>query len=283
MLILLYGITAFVYLLLAGVAFRGNIALEKNGSLKTLGLLFAVLLHGFLLHETIFVVRDSTMVMQFGFAPALSTMFWLGAAIYLIEGLFFSIEGLAAIIFPLTAIAVVLPLFFPSYQSVTYIHNPLFKAHFIIAFLSYGLFAIAAMHAVLMVIAEQRLHRAIVSNNDSVGLNGFVYRLIDRLPPLLTLERLLFRMIFVGFVLLSLTLITGLVFSEQLFGRAFRFDHKTVFAILSWVIFGLLILGRQFYGWRGQLALRWTFSGFIALLLAYIGSRFVLEVILHRV
>src|SRR6266700_2374470 len=96
------------------------------------------------------------------------------------------------------------------------------------------------------------------------------------LPPLLTMERLLFQIILAGFVFLTLTLATGIAFSETLFGRAMKFDHKTVFAVASWLIFAALLAGRYLYGWRGRIALRWTLVGFVALLLAYVGSRFVL-------
>src|SRR5882762_6990102 len=102
------------------------------------------------------------------------------------------------------------------------------------------------------------------------------------LPALLTMERLLFQIILAGFVFLTLTLATGIAFSETLFGRAMKFDHKTVFAVASWLIFAALLAGRYLYGWRGRVALRWTLVGFVALLLAYVGSRFVLEVILRR-
>ena len=97
------------------------------------------------------------------------------------------------------------------------------------------------------------------------------------------MERLLFRLIHIAFVLLTLTLISGIFFSEALFGKALTFNHKTVFAIVSWLIFAALLLGRHLRGWRGKVALRWTLSGFVALLLAYVGTRFVLEVILGRV
>jgi ABC-type uncharacterized transport system permease subunit len=118
-------------------------------------------------------------------------------------------------------------------------------------------------------VAERQLHRR--------GTVAFPH-----LPPLLTLEALLFRMIAAAFVFLTLTLVTGIAFSETLFGRALRLDHKTVFALLSWLIFGLLLAGRWRYGWRGRTALRWTLSGFVLLMLAYVGSRFVLEVLLQR-
>ena len=88
-------------------------------------------------------------------------------------------------------------------------------------------------------------------------------------------------------MLLSATLASGAVFSEELFGRPLRFDHTTahkmVFALLSWGVFGALLTGRAVFGWRGRTALRWTFIGFVMLLLAYIGSRFVVEVLLGRI
>src|SRR5690606_21527752 len=101
-------------------------------------------------------------------------------------------------------------------------------------------------------------------------------------PPLLTMETLLFRVIGVGFILLTLTLISGILFSEQIFGQPLKFTHKNFFAIISWLVFGGLLLGRFQYGWRGKTAIRWTLSGFVLLLLAYAGSKFVLEVLLSR-
>jgi ABC-type uncharacterized transport system permease subunit len=76
--------------------------------------------------------------------------------------------------------------------------------------------------------------------------------------------------------------LSGVVFSEQLFGTAFKWDHKTIFTMLSWGLFGSLLAGRVWRGWRGKTALRFTLTGFATLLLAYVGSRFVLEVVLHR-
>lgn len=96
------------------------------------------------------------------------------------------------------------------------------------------------------------------------------------------MEKLLFRLIAFGFALLSLTVLSGIVFSEELFGRALKWDHKSVFTLLSWVLFAALLAGRHFRGWRGKTALSFTLAGFATLLLAYVGSRFVLEVVLHR-
>ena len=105
---------------------------------------------------------------------------------------------------------------------------------------------------------------------------------MDRAPPLLTMETLLFRIIWAGFIMLSLTLASGVVFSEELFGKAAQLNHKTVFGVMSWIVFGALLGGRHFYGWRGRIAVRWTLTGFLMLVLAYLGSKFVVEVLLGR-
>jgi len=107
-------------------------------------------------------------------------------------------------------------------------------------------------------------------------------KVLRSLPPLLTMETLLFRIIAIGFLLLTITIASGMLFSEKIFGHPWQFSHKVLFGILSWVVFAVLLLGHRFYGWRGHTAVRWTMSGFGFLVLAYLGSQFVLEVILHR-
>ncbi|KQR85336.1 ABC transporter permease [Burkholderia sp. Leaf177] len=237
----------------------------------------ALLLHGVLLHTTIFPQN----AMIFGFAFALSAMFWLGAGIYWIESFFFPLDGLRLLVLPLAAVASVMPLFFGGVRVLSYSAAPMFKLHFLIANIAYGLFAIAALHAILMLMVEKRLQnmRGTATRHTS---NSWVSSWLDTLPPLLTLEKLLFRLISAGFVLLTLTLISGVAFNEQLVDKAFKLDHKTVFAILSWVMFGALLTARRVSGWRGRAALRWVLASFVALLLAYVGSRFVFEVLLHR-
>lgn len=236
-------------------------------------LLAALVAHGLLLHETIFPAS----AMVFGFAYALSSMLWLGVGIFWIESLFFSLAGLGLLVMPVALIGSLLPLAFPGAQILGYAASPLFKLHFAIANVAYGLFTLAAFHAILMLAAERRLHT--INRPAEAGSLG---RWLDLLPPLLTLEKLLFRLIGAGFVLLTLTIASGALFSEQLFHRAFQFDHKNVFAVLSWLMFGGILIGRRVYGWRGRVALRWVMAAFAILLLAYVGSRFVLEVILHR-
>jgi len=228
-------------------------------------ILVPLALHGGLLYQGVFSAEP-----RFGFAPALSVMMFLGVALYWAESLFYDLEGMQPLVLPLAALAAPLPALFPGLAlSGAHAQAAEFKLHLALAMMAYGLFVIALLHATLMAVVERQLHRK--------GTLAF-----PQLPPLLTLEALLFRMIGAAFVFLTLTLITGIAFSETLFGRALRFDHKTVFAVLSWLTFGLLLAGRWRYGWRGRTALRWTLTGFVMLLLAYVGSRFVLEVLLGR-
>jgi ABC-type uncharacterized transport system permease subunit len=228
-------------------------------------ILLPLALHGWLLYDGTFA-RE----LRFGFAQALSVMMFLGVALYWIESLFYSLEGMQPLVLSLAAAAVPLPALFPGLvSSGTYAHAMEFKLHLALAMIAYSLFVIALLHAMLMAFLERRLHHR--------GTGVFA-----NLPPLLTLEQLLFRVISAAFLFLTLTLLTGIAFSETLFGRPMRADHKTVFAVLSWLTFGLLLAGRLLYGWRGRTAVRWTLSGFVMLLFAYVGSRFVLEVLLHR-
>lgn len=229
-------------------------------------LLVALLAHGAALHFALFPGAE----MRFGFSVALSLMVWLAICFYWVETLYTRLDGLHAAVLPAGALACVLPAIFPGEHVLTNAASPAFRAHFIIAMLAYSLFTLAALHAMLMAVAERQLHHARFS------------RVLSGLPPLLTMEALLFRLIGIAFILLTLTLASGIVFSESLFGKAFMIDHKTVFAIVSWLLFGALLVGRRVWGWRGRIALRWTLAGFVALMLAYVGSRFVIEILLHR-
>lgn len=215
--------------------------------------------------------------LRLGFAVMLSAALWISVGAYWIENRNFSLDSLRVLVMPSAAIAVILPALFPGSVVALEGKSPLFTWHIAIAMLAYSALTIAAFHAVLMAVQESRLHM-----RPGASQSGWFAAAIDRLPALLTMEKLLFRLISIGFVFLTLTVLSGVVFSEQLFGKAFPWDHKTVFAMMSWVLFGALLAGRKWRGWRGKIALRFTLTGFATLLLAYVGSRFVLEVLLHR-
>ena len=222
-----------------------------------------LVLHGVLLYTGVFAEEASTSAWPTPFRDHLAhrAIYWLAS--------FVRLDGLQALWAPVALAALILPAALPSQRVVRYA-QPAFTLHLAIAMLAYSLFIVATLHALVMLAEQKRLHR------------GMMPPFLRSLPPLLGMEALLFRIIFAAFVLLTLTLVSGVVFSEQLFGRPLQFTHKTVFGIVSWLIFGALLWGRYFHGWRGKLAVRWTLCGFAALVLAYIGSKFVLEIILQR-
>ncbi|MCO5101507.1 MAG: cytochrome c biogenesis protein CcsA [Burkholderiaceae bacterium] len=236
-------------------------------------MLAGLVVHAAGLYETI--VGESGW--HFGFAPILSATLWIGVLVLWIEGLSARVEALRTIVLPAAAVAVLLPLGFPGIALGAQSTRPLFLPHLLIGTLAYGALSLAALHAALMALAERSLHRG----GEEAGALPLA-RFLEDLPPLLVLERILFRFIGVGFALLTLTAFSGVLFSEEIFGQPLRFDHKNVFTLIAWAVFGILLLGRRLWGWRGRTALRLTFGGFSLLLLAYVGSRFVLEVILKR-
>lgn len=213
--------------------------------------------------------------LRVGFAIMLSSALWVSVAAYWLENRNFALDGMRRLVMPFAVAASVLPVVFPGSLLPLNGQTPAFGWHVLVAVLAYSTLTIAAFHAVLMALQEARLHTRAAGG-------GWLGSALDQLPALLTMEKLLFRVIWIGFILLSLTVLSGVVFSEQLFGRALRLDHKSVFALLSWLLFAALLAGRRFQGWRGKTALRFTLAGFATLALAYVGSRFVLEVVLHR-
>ena len=267
----LYFSTAACWLALAAIAWRSAHASgpSPGGAFRLEGVLLpvALVLHGMLVYSG--VVTDEGL--NLGVSNSISLIVWLTVAIYWLASLavpgLASIQGLWA---PIALLAVILQALVPSNHFVQYGGDPLFTLHFAIAMLAYSLFIVATMHAVVMLAEQKWLHR------------GVMPPFLRSLPPLLEMEALLFRILFAAFVLLTLTVVSGVFFSEQLFRRPFQVTHKTVFGILSWVIFGGLLAGRHFYGWRGKRAVYWTLGGFVALLLSYVGAKFVLEIILQR-
>lgn len=209
---------------------------------------------------------------RFGFAPALSVTAWLVLTVYAVESHMYPKLQAVWAFAGLGAVAVLLALVFPG-QALHSAASPWLPLHWALGLASYGLFAAAVVHAWLMMRAESQMRLApgLTANTQS-GL------------PLLTLERLTFRFVTAGFVLLTATLLAGWLFHEPLYGagKGFKWDHKIIFSTLSWLAFAVLLIGRAKFGWRGRTAVRVLYIGSGLLLLAYVGSRFVLEVVLER-
>ena len=226
-------------------------------------LLAAWLLHGAALAEGLLGEPP-----RFGFAPALSMTVWLVLAVYAIESRLFPQLQAHWALAGLGSVAVALSVAFPgsSYLKVVSVWLPL---HWALGIASYGLFAAAVVHGWLMQRSERAMRLATQS---------------DAGVPLMTLERLTFRFVEAGFVLLSATLLVGWLFTEQLYGPGlvWKWNHKTIFSVLAWLTFASLLIGRARFGWRGLKAVRVLYLGSGLLLLGYAGSRFVLEVVLKR-
>lgn len=207
---------------------------------------------------------------RFGFGPVVSVTAWLVLTVYGLEQQWYPQLQSHWALAVLGAAAVWVSLLFPGAVHATR-GTPWLPLHWALGMASYGLFAAAAVHSWLL----HRTDRKIRLAADTDGL------------PVLTLERLIFRFVAIGFALLTATLVLGLFFADALYGqgagaRAARWDHKTVFSVASWVAFAILLIGRHFFGWRGKRAARILYAGSALLLLAYVGSRFVLEVLLGR-
>lgn len=207
-------------------------------------------------------------VIRFGFAPALSATAWLVLLFYGLERQWFPLLQTRWTLALLGGLSVLLSLAFPG-QALHTSASVWLPLHWALGLASYGLFAAAVIHAWLMVRTETQIRLAA---EPQAGV------------PLLTLERLTFRFVAAGFVLLSATLLAGWWFGDVLYGpdKAWRWDHKTVFSVLAWLTFAGLLVARRQLGWRGRKAARVLYIGASLLLLAYAGSRFVLEVVLGR-
>jgi ABC-type uncharacterized transport system permease subunit len=289
MVILAHALVAILYLALAWIAWRRpRLAMAASGPGRLSGAMRATVAVGWIAHALLLrevAVGDGTW--RFGFALALSATMWLAVSLVWIENVFEPIGVVWLVVLPLAAVCVLLTLAFPGSPALGRLSGAdgggsgWLPVHLAVALAAYGVMTIAAVHALVMVALDRWLHH--VPGGAGVAASAERARVLASLPPLLTMERILFRLIGLGFALLTLTVASGALFSEALFGQPFRFDHKTVFTLLAWAVFGALLVGRLVRGWRGRLALSWTLSGFAMLVLAYAGSRFVLEVVLHRV
>jgi len=253
---------------------HGNGSVEQVGRTARLCLLGALVLHGAGLYQA--MLGEGQLFI--GWALALSAAVWLGLVVFWLESLLVRLDGLQLLLVPAGLLVTALAALFPQGVFVPHADSPWLRTHLLIALAAYGLMTVAALQATLMSLLDRHLHRP----QAAPGQQGVVGRVLDAQPPLLVQEQLLFRLIWIGFVVLTLAVGSGSVASLTLTGRVLPFDHKTVFTLLSWLTFGVLLLGRHIHGWRGRVALRWTLTGFGLLILAYTGSRFVLEVILHR-
>ena len=235
-----------------------------SSALRT-ALLVGWIAHGLALAIDIAGIGSGIPGARFGFAPALSLTLWLVLAVYQFESRRLPLPGARRALATCGAVVVILAWAYPGrvHPQAASVWAPL---HWLLGIASYGLFGVAVLHGLLLSRAERQMRRApLAGTAPAEGL------------PLLRLERLTFRFVAAGFVVLSAVIVLGTVFAS-----GWRWEHKTVFTLLSWLVFAGLLTGRRVLGWRGPKAAGWLYAGAVLLLLAYVGSRFVLEVLLNR-
>ena len=224
----------------------------------------AVFIHAAFLYPL--VVQPNGLNLGFFYAASLITL--TTALLLALADLFQPVDNLGIVVFPIAALSIGLLLAYPDERLITDASSWQLDIHILLSLLAYSILGLAVVQAILLAIQDRHLH------NRQPG--GF----IRALPPLAVMETLLFQMIGVGFVLLTLALVTGALFLEDIFAQ--HLVHKTTLSIVAWIVFAILLWGRWRFGWRGRTAIRWTIGGFIFLMLAYLGSKFVLELILRR-
>lgn len=203
------------------------------------------------------------------------SFFKVAALIFLLMGLLGTtslasgqaVHSLLMLLFPLSALALACSLLFDSTYTAREMDSGL-ATHVILSVVALGILTAAALQASLLFVQMQLL-----KGRQTQGL-------IDYLPPLQTMEQLLFQCVWAGFVLLSLALALGIIYVEDLFAQ--HLVHKTLFSVGAWLVFATLLYGRHQLGWRGKSAVQWTLAGLALLAVGFFGSKLVLEIILQR-
>ena len=210
------------------------------------------------------VVHSQALVI--GVGGALSLFAWQAALLLWLFNLRQPITALGVLVYPVAALCVAAGLLLPDANRVSAELDWPIQLHILLSLLAYGLLTLGAVQAGVLAWQHRRLHDR---RPGDVGLS---------LPPLQTMEKLLFQLLAAGFFLLSLAIVSGGLFVDNLFAQ--HLAHKTLLSIAAWLILAVLLWGRWRYGWRGRVAVRWTLAAYAVLILAYFGSKLVLELIL---
>lgn len=224
----------------------------------------AVTAHAFSALGTIY--QNDTV--DLGFFSVSSLIFWFVATITLLSALRRPLDNLFIILFPLASLSILVAHQFAPAHAMRQALSAGIVVHILSSILAYSVLTIAAIQAIALALQVHELkHRHIMG-------------ILQSLPPLQTMEKMLFEIIWIGLLLLSCSIISGALYIEDIFAQ--HLIHKTTLTIAAWFIFATLLWGRHQLGWRSQTAVRWTLGGFVALMLAYFGSKLVLELILDK-
>lgn len=206
--------------------------------------------------------------LDLGFFNVASAIAWFIALIGFSSSLRVPVDKLLIPVYSVAGLSLASLVLFGSPSGSSTVFGPGVATHILLSILAYSVMTLAACQAITLGIQNHELKA-----HHTKGL-------LNALPPLQTMEQLLFDIVWVGMILLTLSILSGILFLDDLFAQ--HLAHKTFFAIIAWLIFAMLLWGRHQLGWRGQTAIRWTLGGFLVLMLAYFGSKFVLELVLQR-
>ena len=257
---------AALYLLIAGLHWR-QLRPGKNfpGQLMQALTLLALVLHGY----SAWVAVQSPEGINFGFFKVSVLIFWTINLAFVLSLARRPLENLLLFLYPLSAVTLLILPAAPGNISPFEEFPTGMLAHIGSSVLAYAVLTLATCQAAVVALQDYRLH------------HHYTGKVLQLLPPLQLMETMLFELLWIGFLLLSLSIGTGLLFLEDMFAQ--HLAHKTLLTLCAWGLFAMLLWGRHYLGWRSQTAVRLTLAGFGVLMLGYFGSKLVLELILQRV
>jgi ABC-type uncharacterized transport system permease subunit len=257
------------YFLACVLLYRALITQQAPSKMLILSLgAIALPLHGFNIIENIYQSSG----INLGFFNILSLIGWIIACLHIAISSYRPLLVMTLFAYPAAAFGLLVSiLFYAPYQPLTDLPKGA-ESHIILSIFSYSVLFLAALHAILLAIQNKNLKNHRQKNKSP---------LLNIMPPLQTMESVLFDFISFGFILLSLAIISGFITLENIFAQ--HVLHKTILTIFAWLIFGTLLAGHYWRGWRGQRAVKFTLIGFGFLLLGFLGTKVVLELILQRV
>lgn len=260
------GVIAAVLYLTGAVLHGRALAHSAKMSVRLLSALAlpAVVLHGFAAYAQVLAPGGFNL----GLLPVVSLMALVMVALVMLMGLFQPVRSLLVVLFPIAALALSASLLAPGKATPIDASDAGLAAHILSSILAYSILMMAALQSALVGVVERNIR------------NPSHISMLRILPPLETMERLLFAMVWAGFAALTAAIGSGFLYLEDMFAQ--HVVHHTVLSSASWLVYVFLLAGRLRFGWRGMSAVRWTLVAFVLLLLGYLGSKFVLEILLER-
>lgn len=256
-------LSILLYIAASALLLKHWLAVKKeHNTLPLYAAVGAVIFHAITLYATIF----TPLGIDIGFFSALTFTAWLMATLLVIASFSWPIGCIGLLVYPFAFITLLLRANSEQQYILTDVLTTGLQTHILSSLLAYSLLSIAVAQAILLAIQDKYLHNKHPS--------GFLHNL----PSLETMEIMLFRLIGLGVLALTFALLSGFIYLEDMFAQ--HLVHKTILSLIAWAIFVTLLWGHYKFGWRGKIAIKWSISGFILLMLSYFGSKFVIEFIL---